>query len=559
MLAVSFCAMLCFLLLSHRLTYLMLFSSAERLKSIDRTRHLFVLREARRGSIYDRNGVAMAVSIPTVEVGVDPKLAPAEVREAAIVRLAEILRRPAEEFESAVAKRCASCPQTRWVRLADGVPDGVFQKIVCAKLSGICGNRKALRSYPQKNCACHVIGFVNGDGIACGGVEKFADFFLRGQDGWVLSEKDGRRMELRQFRIREIPSRDGQDVYLTIDLAAQKLAEDELLRIDGEFHPKFALIIIGEAETGKLLAMACHPSYDPNVFFRTPMDVLRNRIVCDCYEPGSVFKIVTLAAGLEEGIVDMGSTFNCASSKFEWGGKTYNLPNDHSAMGELCLADVLRKSSNRGSAQIAIRLGAERFYSYVRAFGFGERSGYGFDGEVEGILRAPSQWDGLTITRMPMGHAIAVTPMQMHLAMGVIASDGYLFTPRIIERISPPSGEAANPLGEAMAKPLPRRRIISGGTIMRMRAMLHNPTESPIGGWTYACKTGTSQKIANGRYVHDAHVASCSGFFPVAHPRFLVTVIVDSPSTNGAIGWGATYAKPSFRRIADGLSRFCAP
>ncbi|MDR2667824.1 MAG: penicillin-binding protein 2 [Puniceicoccales bacterium] len=557
MLTVSGATLLCFVLLLFRLTYLMLFSPVERLKSIDRTRHLFAITEARRGGIYDRHGVALAVSIPTVEVGVDPKLAPTEVREEAIFRLAEILKRPAIELESALEKRCSSFPATRWVRLADAVPDGIFQKIRGAKLRGVYGNRKSLRSYPQKNCACHVVGFVNRDGVSCCGVENFADFFLRGQDGWILSEKDGRRRELRQFRAREVPSHDGSDVYLTIDLAIQKLIEDELARIAADFSPKFALIIVGEAETGKILALACHPSYDPNCFFRASMESLRNRAICDCYEPGSVFKIVTVAAGLEEGIIDGKSVFDCSSGSFEWRGQSYHLPSDHSSMGQLSLADVLRKSSNRGSAQIAIRLGPERFYSYVRAFGFGERSGYGFDGEVEGILNPPSQWDGLTITRMPMGHAIAVTPMQMHMAMGVIASDGYLFTPRIVERISMPTDAKSDAFAAALAKSMPRRRVVSRGTVMAMRAMLHNPGDDRAGAWTFACKTGTSQKIVGGRYVHDSHVASCSGFFPAERPKFLVTVVVDSPNARGGTGWGAVYAKPSFKRIAEELSRFC--
>jgi cell division protein FtsI/penicillin-binding protein 2 len=364
---------------------------------------------------------------------------------------------------------------------------------------------------------------------------------------------------LRQFRAREVPCQDGHDIYLTIDLAIQKLAEDELARIGEEFHPKAAVILISEAETGKLLALACLPSYDLNSFHRTPLDVLRNRAVCDCYEPGSVFKIVAAAAGLEEGIVDTKSVFDCSLKQFEWQGHSYNLPRDHSALGQLELADVLRKSSNRGSAQIAIRLGPERFYSYVRAFGFGERSGYGFDGEVEGIVRTPQQWDGLTITRMPMGHAIAVTPMQIHMAMGTICSDGYLFVPRVVERISAPAFPAGGDFAAIFARPSMRRQVLSRRTVLRMRAMLHNPADCRAGSWNFACKTGTAQKIVGGRYVHDRHVASCSGFFPVDRPKFFVTVVVDSPDAHGATGWGSTYAKPSFRRIAEELSQFHMP
>jgi cell division protein FtsI/penicillin-binding protein 2 len=439
------------------------------------------------------------------------------------------------------------------------VPEGTFQRISGARLSGIYGNRKFLRFYPQGSCACHLVGFVNRDGLACCGVERFADFFLRGQDGWILSEKDGRRRELCQFRAREVPCEDGYDVHLTIDLAVQRMVEEELARIDEECHPKSALILVSETDTGKLLALACLPAYDPNFFYRAPMELLRNRAIGDCYEPGSVFKIVAISAGLEDGIIDPKSQFDCSSGQFVWQGKTYNLPRDHSAMGLLELTDVLRKSSNRGSAQIAIRLGPERFYSYVRAFGFGECSGYGFDGEAEGILRPPKQWDGLTITRMPMGHAIAVTPMQMHLAMGVIGSDGYLFAPRVVEKIVAPNGSPGANINSSLDRPSVRRQVLSRRTVLRMRAMLYNPSDSRAGSWTFACKTGTSQKIVNGRYVHDRHVASCCGFFPVERPKFLVTVVVDSPETDGRTGWGARYAKPSFRRLAEKLSYSCLP
>jgi cell division protein FtsI/penicillin-binding protein 2 len=543
-----------FVLLAVRLTYLMLFAPVEKIRSIDRMRHLFAVTEGRRGNIYDCHGAALAVTVPTVEVGVDPKLAPMEVREEALIRLPEILRRPVPELENAVAVRCAVRPETRWIRLAEAVPEGIFQRISGARLNGIYGNRKFLRFYPQGSCACHLVGFVNRDGLACCGIERFADFFLRGQDGWILSEKDGRRRELCQFRAREVPSEDGYDVHLTIDLTVQRLAEEELARIDEECHPKSAIILIGEADTGKLLALACLPAYDPNFFYRTPMELLRNRAVCDCYEPGSVFKIVAISAGLEDGIVDPKSQFDCSSGQFVWQGKTYSLPKDHSAMGILDLPNVLRKSSNRGSAQVAIRLGSERFYSYVRAFGFGECSGYGFDGEVEGILRPPKQWDGLTITRMPMGHAIAVTPMQMHLAMGVIGSDGYLFAPRLVEKIVAPNGSPGADINSALDRPSVRRQVLSRRTVLRMRAMLYNPSDGRAGSWTFACKTGTAQKIVNGRYVHDRHVASCCGFFPAERPKFLVTVVVDSPETDGGTGWGARYAKPSFRRLAEKLS-----
>ncbi|MDR3316987.1 MAG: penicillin-binding protein 2 [Puniceicoccales bacterium] len=559
MLVVFSAALLLFFILVARLTYLMLFSSPERLLSINRTRHFFDITVARRGNIYDRNGVALALTVPAVDVGLDPKLVPAQEQKMVLGRLASLLNRPLEELESTVAERTGRMPSTRWVRLAENVPEVIFEKMSDAHLRGIYGNRKFLRTYPQRGLACHIVGFVNREGVACYGVEKFVDFFLRGQDGWVLSEKDGLRRELRQFRSRGVPCVDGCNAFLTIDLTIQKLVEDELEHIAGLHHPNWAVIIVSEAKTGKLLALACLPSYDPNAFNQTPIDHLRNRAVCDCYEPGSVFKIVPAAAGLEEGIVDPTSCLDCAKENFEWQGHSYNLPRDHSDFGIMTLTDILRKSSNRGSAQVAIRLGPDRFFSYVRAFGFGERSDYGFDGEAEGILRPPQRWDGLTISRMPMGHAIGVTPMQMHMAMGVIASDGYLFSPRLVERIDSGDSPLAVRMKTIFDRPSIRRQVLSRQTVRRMRAMLFSPADGRVESWDYACKTGTAQKIANGTYVHDRHVASCSGFFPVKDPKFLVTVVVDSPETDGATGWGSLYAKPTFKHIAEKLAKGIYP
>jgi cell division protein FtsI/penicillin-binding protein 2 len=553
MLAVLLAMAAIFFLLAGRLIQLMLFSPEERLQSIRHVRRFFSVHEARRGNIYDRNGGALAVTVPAVEIGIDPRSL-GESMDDVLAGLAAYLPASREELRAIVDGRRTKFPQTRWVSLADRVPEAVFEKIQEKKWPGVHGQRKFLRFYPQHSAACHVVGFLNRDGHACCGVEKFADFFLQGQDGWVLSEKDGRRQELRQFRSHGISEKNGHGVYLTIDLAVQRLAEEELDRMVRDFSPDSAVIIVGEAGSGKLLALACWPNYDPNDFSHASMGHLRNRAICDCYEPGSVFKIVAVAAGLEEGIVLPGTIFHCAEDHFVHEGHSYPLPHDHSNFGDLTLTDVLRKSSNRGSAQIAIRLGPETFYSYVRRFGFGECTGYGggCDGEIAGILQPPQLWDGLTITRMPMGHAIAVTPLQIHQAMGVLAADGYLVAPQLVEKVVSEKND------EKMWQnyPVIRHQVLGHHTVVQLRAMLANPLDDLVDGrFPFACKTGTSQKIVAGRYVHDRHVASCSGFFPADRPKFVITVVVDSPKTDGKIGWGSRYAKPTFRYIAEQMAR----
>jgi cell division protein FtsI/penicillin-binding protein 2 len=543
-------------ILAYRLTYLMLFPEESRLGSVSRTRTFFDTTAARRGNIYDCNGVALAITVPTLEVGVDPRALLGKDVQATMAVLADQLGISVESIMERWRERLETIPHLRWIQLADGISESTYRRILNLKLPGVYGNRKFQRFYPQGSSACHVIGFVNRESIACCGVEKFADFFLSGQDGWIISEKDGKRQELVQYRSRNIPAVDGCDVYLNLNIAIQKIVENELGQIMENFHPKFAVAIITEAKSGKLLALTCIPNYDLNNYGQFPMDCMRNRAIADVYEPGSVFKIVPACAGLEEGIIRPQTTFDCSRPFYEYGGKKYSLPKDHSAFGTLTLIEILRQSSNRGSAQIAIQLGKERFYSYVRAFGFGEKAGYGFDGELAGILRPPHLWDGLTITRMPMGHAIGVTPMQMHMAMSVLASGGYLLTPLVLGKVATLNGDLPRGGNDMLLKPIIRRQVLGKQTVQSIRSIMENSKYSNEFPFSISFKTGTTQKIIDGRYVHDRHIASCSGFFPSRDPRYVITVVIDSPASDGSIAWGSRYAQPSFQRIALELFRY---
>ncbi|MDR2677260.1 MAG: penicillin-binding protein 2 [Puniceicoccales bacterium] len=537
-----------------RLTYLM--RPWKDLWSITggRSRAFFDVIPAWRGNIYDRNGMPLAVSVPVWEIGVDPKLVPIGGRAQFFRVLGEYLQMDVGELEKKIGERLRQNPRLRWISLAENVSENVHAAISKHKLPGVHGRRTFRRIYPQGMSACHVVGFFNAENAGGCGVEKFADFFLRGQDGWVISEKDGRRQELVQYRLRNVPPVDGFDVRLTIDGAIQKMAERELAAIEENFHPQFATIIISEAPTGKLLALACIPNYDPNHFNKAPLEAMRNRAVADIYEPGSVFKIVPVSGGLEDGIVTPKTRIDCSMPTCEFNGKKYSLPKDHSELGELSLVDVLRKSSNRGVAQIAVHSGADRFHAHALAFGFGEKSGYGFDGDSPGLLKPPAQWDGLTITRMPMGHAIGVTPIQMHLAMGVLASEGYLFSPQIIGEILPRGTDGVGMRG-IRGQLVIRRQVLNRRTVRQMRTMLVRANDARDPPFLTAYKTGTSQKLANGRYVHDRHIASCSGFFPANNPRYLITIVIDSPLCPG-IAWGERYAKPSLFRVARELTGY---
>jgi cell division protein FtsI/penicillin-binding protein 2 len=242
------------------------------------------------------------------------------------------------------------------------------------------------------------------------------------------------------------------------------------------------------------------------------------------YDPGSVFTIVAFSEALPQGVISLQQYFDCQEVEFCHCGKVYFLPKDHTFLGRLSASDVLRKLSNRGIAQIAILLGAHRLYNAARAFGFGEKTGYGFDGEAAGILPKPSRWDNLTITRLPMGHAISATPLQVHQAMGVLGSGGFLIKPKIIDRVIDGSGEN---LLESESQI--ERRVLTSETADAVREILYHPdsTLSHIGSVKLAYKTGTSQKIINRRYSKEHHISSCSGSFPMENLRYLVTVVID--------------------------------
>jgi cell division protein FtsI/penicillin-binding protein 2 len=250
---------------------------------------------------------------------------------------------------------------------------------------------------------------------------------------------------------------------------------------------------------------------------------------------------------LQLGAISLNQHFNCRESRFFHNGKVYLLPKDHTFLGRLSTVDVLRQSSNRGMAQIGIRLGAKRLYEAARAFGFGERTGYGFDGEAAGFLATPAHWDGLTITRLPMGHAIGATPMQVHRSMGVIASGGVLLNPWIVDRVVAIGGEI---LQQNKAKVV--HRVLTEATARTMRDILYRPDSvtSKAGTTKIAYKTGTSQKLINGLYSHEHHISSCSGFFPAEAPRHVVTVVVDDAQIGGT-AYGARVAAPIFHDIVE--------
>ena len=465
----------------------------------------------------------------------------------------------------------------RWAKLSETIEESTYAQIQALDIKGVYGQRAYRRAYPHNSLAAHVIGYVNKQGEPAAGIERYADFYLHGRDGWREGERDGLRRELPQFRTRDVPAADGYSVHLSIDASIQHMAEDELDTITRKYSPQKATIIVSDPQTGFILALANSPTFNLNEYNLVPTDeqgAMRNTAVSDMYEPGSVFKIVAASAALNEHLVTPASQFDCSIDKIDYLGRTRSLPGeDHHFDQPLSVAEIISHSSNRGAAQLAMKLGDQRFYDYARAFGFGQLTGFPVGGEIVGSMASPAKWDGLTITRMPMGQSVAATPMQMHMAMSVIASGGYLLRPQVIRQITDASGELVYRYTGVI-----KQRVISSETAHTMARLLTGvvsarPTrygtegtapEAAIPNYEVAGKTGTSQKylpevMANGttRLLPSKkhHVASFVGFLPASRPQVAISVIVDDADAHaqGGVAYGKTVAAPVFKRLAEKL------
>jgi cell division protein FtsI (penicillin-binding protein 3)/stage V sporulation protein D (sporulation-specific penicillin-binding protein) len=549
-----------------RLVDLHVWQRAELLKYVEQARRSFVVENARRGNIRDYNGVILATSRTLIDIGLDPHMLRLE-DDARWPDLARLLGLTVIDIRAAAARRSLEAVEeggrearpVQWIKLAEGIDENVYEEVKKLQIRGVYGNRIYRRFYPHNSLAAHLIGYVNKQNVPAAGVEHYMDFFLRGQDGWRESERNGRRQEQAQFQTRDVPPVDGYDVMLSIDTYVQHLIEEELQHIAEKYSPEKATIIVSDAHTGSILGLANYPTFNLNEFNKAPLAALRNYAVTDVLEPGSTFKIVAASAALNEGLVTPNSAFDVGSTEVEYRGRHLRLPKDDHPFQDLTVAGIISHSSNRGAAHLAMLLGDQRFYEYTRAFGFGEKTGFPFGGEVDGLLAPPKNWDGLTITRMPMGQSIAATPMQIHYAMATIANGGVLQHPQLFRQVRDENDKIVFGLAD-----LPHRRVITERTAQTMARLLMGVAtpdgtapEAAIPDFEVAGKTGTSQKVIDGKYSTTHHIASFVGFLPASRPRVVISVIVDDAQMpGGGVAYGRVVAAPSFHDIAMRLIQY---
>lgn len=511
---------------------------------------------ARRGSIVDARGTVLATTKSVRELGVDPECVVISSPEQ-VAKLASLLRTPVDEVAALLEPGVRSNGRpVRWRKLADGIDEDLYNRIQEIGIKGVYGNLKHTRSYPSHGLASHVVGFVNKEWQAVAGVERYMDFYLNGQDGLREIEADRRSREIHRVRAREIDPTPGNHIELTLDMAIQHKVEKELRLLAEKYQPESACIIVSEPSTGHILALGNYPSFDPNRYGDYSFEERRNRALTDTYEPGSTFKIIPAAGVLEDRLARIEDEFDCSVPEIEYNGRTVRLPGDHHPLGVINLEQIVVKSSNRGAALLGVRLGANRLHEYASLFGFGQKTEIGLSGESRGILHPVKRWDGLTISRLPMGHAISATPMQVHQSMSIIANGGVLMKPALIKRVFGQSGATV-----LTFYPEAKHRVVSTDVAHQVSEMLRKVVgedgtarRAYIPEFGVAGKTGTSQKLIkpeNGKayYSHENHIASFSGFLPASNPRLVITVVVDDAQLSG-LAYGGVVAAPVFRNIA---------
>jgi cell division protein FtsI/penicillin-binding protein 2 len=565
-----------------RLVSLHVLQRAKFLSYIEKARDEIIVQNARRGDILDTHGSLLATSRSLVVLGVDPS-ALAKEDEAKWPALAGLLGQPLADLKQKFSEKnrlsadvhkendedaqqivsAGDEHEVHWVKLSDSVDESTYDQIKALNIRGVYGSRVYSRDYPQNQLAAHVIGYVNKEGDPVTGLERYLDFYLRGENGWLESERDGLRHELAQFRSRTVAPSDGYGTVLSIDTTVQHMVEEELQKIADKYHPLKATIIVSDPRTGFLLALGNWPTFNVNDYNKASLDAQRNTAVADMMEPGSTFKIVAAAAALNEGLVSPATRFDCTLESVTYNGMIRRLPREDQSDhfdAPLTVAEIVAKSSNKGAAQLGMLLGEQKFYDYARAFGFGQLTGFPVGGEIPGEMAPPSKWDGLTITRMPMGQSVAVTPMQIHCAMGVIASGGVLMRPQVVRQIRDTNGQVIYQFD-----PVAKRRVISEHTAQTMARLLMGVAsvdgtapQAAIPGFEVAGKTGTAQKIINGHYSDHHHIASFVGFFPASNPQVDITVIVDDADAfaPGGTAYGALVAAPVFKRLGEQLIQY---
>jgi cell division protein FtsI (penicillin-binding protein 3) len=521
-----------------RLVYLQIFRYGSFEQRAQHQQQRTVEVSARRGIIYDRAGRELAMS-----VSVDSVFAvPTEIPN--LAQTISLISRITKTDPRELLARCKAARTFCWVeRKADAETSA---RIRALNLRGIYFQKESKRFYPKGDLAAQVIGYVGTDDEGLSGIEREFDDELRGRPGEMLISVDARR---KWFGSVEKQPEPGENIVLTIDQQIQYIAERELAAAIESTHAVSGTIVVENPHTGEILALANRPTFDPNRTRDITPGKLKNHAVSDVYEPGSTFKLVTISAALNEKLTRPEEKFDCQMGSIVINGMRIHDSRPH---GVLSVADVLAESSDVGSIKIGMRLGNDRFYKYIRGFGFGQQTGIELPGETRGLTKPPTRWSKVSFAAISMGQEIGITPLQLAALISTMANDGVRVAPRIVAATTEPQRTPQTIAFQARDA----QRVVSSLTAAQMRQMmqgvvLHGTgTKAMLDGYSTAGKTGTAQKVdpATHAYSHTKYVATFAGFAPINNPAITVAVILDS-----AVGLhqGGQICAPVFHRVAQ--------
>ncbi|MDI7258703.1 MAG: penicillin-binding transpeptidase domain-containing protein [Thermodesulfobacteriota bacterium] len=531
----------CFVLIVGRMFQLQVLKKEQLYKLAARQQVSQIPLVPKRGTIYDRNENELAVSIEVDSVYAEAK------RVVEVEKAAHELSVALQADQKELRQKLKSRKSFEWIQRK--ISPNEVEAVKTLHLSGIHFLKENKRFYPHSQLAAHIIGFVGLDSRGLEGIELQYDVLLNGKQNVWTTEIDAMGRGIMMARGPYEKEDHYRNVILTIDKQIQHVAETELSHSVQKWGAKGGMVIVMDPMTGKILAMASSPFFNPNQFIQSRPKSWRNRAVSDVFEPGSIFKAFLAAAVLEEKIVQPSDSFFCENGSYTIYDRKIR---DHSKHGWLTFQQIIKFSSNIGAAKAAEKMGKERFYRYICDFGFGEKTRIGLPGEAKGILQHPRYWPPITLDTIAFGQGIAVTGIQMTAALSAIANGGILMKPYVAERITNERGEVTQSF-----KPEAVRRVISEETSRKVIALLKATTEkggtgeqAVPEGYEVAGKTGTAQKVDSilGGYSEDKYTSGFMGFAPADEPKIVVLVVIDEPRGST---YGGIVAAPVFRAIVE--------
>jgi len=552
----------CFVLVGVGLGYRTLVQGAELQSKAENTRTRSVTVPANRGTIYDRTGSVLAVSVSTDSVAVNPS----QIKDADLPGVAEKLSAILELDYSAVYERLTKNSYFEWIkRRADfEMIDELKAEMQSDKesktktLSGVMLVEETQRYYPKVTLAANLLGFAGIDNQGLEGIEYSYDEILKGVDGSIVTEFDSKNNIIQQAIQEYNQPQDGYNIYLTIDENIQYFAERELDNLmNSETPPKAAAVLAMDPKTGAILAWANRPTYDPNNYQQYDSSYRRNMLITDVYEPGSTFKIITASAALDSGAVTVNDRFY-DPGYVQVGSAKISCWRDYRPHGSQSFAEIIQNSCNPCFVNLVQRMEEKQkgtFYKYIDAFGFGQITGLGLQGESKGLVINPDRVTTLDMSTMSIGQSIAVTPLQLVTAVSAVANGGILLQPQIIDHITDKDG---NMIQEFEKKEV--RRVISEDVADTVCLMLENVVTKGTGsrayvpGYRVGGKSGTAQKPGEGGYVDGKYIASFCAIAPVDDPRVVMLVILDEPSSE--LYQGGQVAAPVLQLIMADTLRY---